>query len=97
MGYLCAVIYKMIARKRRNTAYVVGAIAAPLLNTVCFMSALILFFGESDYIMGIRNGAELWPFLVAFVGLNGVMEIVTTTIIAPPVASVIKKATQKYK
>ena len=45
--------------------------------------------------MGIRNGAELLPFLVAFVGLNGVMEIVTTTVIAPPVASVVKKAIKK--
>ena len=57
----------------------------------------MLFFGNSDYIMGIRNGAELLPFLVAFVGLNGVMEIVTTTVIAPPVASAVKKAVKKFK
>ena len=97
MGYLCAVIYKMIARKRRNTAYVVGAIAAPLLNTVCFMSALILFFGESDYIMSFRGELDLISFLAAFIGVNGIMEIVTTTVIAPPVASVIHKVIIKFK
>ena len=97
MGYLCGASYKLIARKKKKFALVFASFLAPVLNTVFFMSLLLLFFGESDYIMGIRNGAELWPFLVAFVGLNGVMEIVTTTIIAPPVASVIKKATQKYK
>ena len=96
MGYLCGVIYKFIARKKRKLALVIASFFAPVLNTVFFMSLLMIFFGNSDYIMGIRNGAELLPFLVAFVGLNGVMEIVTTTVVAPPVASAIKKATQKY-
>lgn len=97
MGYLCGVIYKLIARKKRKLALVIASFFAPVLNTVFFMGLLMLFFGNSEYIMGIRGGADLLPFLVAFVGLNGVMEILTTTVIAPPVASVIKKATQKYK
>ncbi len=97
MGYLCGVIYKLVARKKKKFALVFASFLAPVLNTTFFMSLLLLFFGESDYIMGIRNGAELLPFLVAFVGLNGVMEIVTTTVIAPPVASAVKKATQKFK
>ena len=97
MGYFCGIAYKLVARKKKKFALVFASFLSPVLNTVFFMSLLLLFFGESDYIMGIRNGAEFWPFLVAFVGLNGVMEIVTTTVIAPPVASVIKKATQKYK
>ena len=97
MGYLCGAVYKLIARKKKKFALVFASFLAPVLNTTFFMSLLLLFFGESDYIMGIRNGAELLPFLVAFVGLNGVMEIVTTTIIAPPVASAVKKATKKFK
>ena len=97
MGYLCGVIYKLIARKKKKFALVFASFLAPVLNTTFFMSLLLLFFGKSNYIMGIRNGADLLPFLVAFVGLNGVMEIVTTTIIAPPVASAVKKATKKFK
>lgn len=97
MGYFCSVVYRLIARKKKKFALVFASFMAPLLNTVLFMSCLMIFFGESDYISGMRNGANLWTFLVAFVGLNGVMEILTTTVIAPPVASVIKKATQKYK
>ena len=97
MGYLCGVVYKLIARKKKKFALVFASFLAPVLNTTFFMSLLLLFFGKSDYIMGIRNGAELLPFLVAFVGLNGVMEIVTTTIIAPPVASAVKKAVKKFK
>ncbi len=97
MGYLCGIIYKFVARRKKKFALVFASFMAPVLNTVFFMSLLLLFFGESDYIMGIRNGADLLPFLVAFIGLNGVMEIVTTTVIAPPVASVVKKAIKKFK
>ena len=97
MGYLCAVIYKMVARKKRKLAYIIGALSAPVLNTTFFMTLLILFFGKSDYIMGFRGDLNLVAFLAAFIGLNGVMEIVTTTIIAPPVASVIHKAIKKIK
>ena len=97
MGYLCGVIYKFIARKKKKFALIFASFMAPILNTLFFMSLLMIFFGESDYIMGIRGGADLLPFLVAFVGLNGVMEVVTTTVIAPPVASAVKKATQKFK
>ncbi len=97
MGYLCGVIYKFIARKKKKFALIFASFMAPILNTLFFMSLLMIFFGESDYIMGIRGGADLLPFLVAFVGLNGVMEVVTTTVIAPPIASAVKKATQKFK
>jgi uncharacterized membrane protein len=97
MGYLCAVIYKLIARKKRKAAYVIGALSAPIFNTTFFMTLLILFFGKSDYIMGFRGNLSLVAFLAAFIGLNGIMEIVTTTVIAPPVASVIHKAIKKIK
>lgn len=97
MGYLCGVIYKLVARKKKKLALVIASLMAPVLNTVMFMTLLMVFFGNSDYISGIRGGADLWSFLIAFVGLNGVMEIVTTTLVAPPIASVVKKAINKYK
>lgn len=97
MGYLCAAIYKMVARKKRKLAYVIGALSAPVINTVFFMALLIAFFGKSDFIMGFRGDMNLIAFLVAFVGVNGIMEIVSTVIIAPPVASVIHKAIKKNK
>ncbi len=98
MGYLCGAIYKFIARKKKKLAFWIASLSAPLLNTIFFMTLLLVFFGNSDYIMSLREGtANIWAFIVAFVGLNGVMEIVTTTIIAPPVAMTIKKATKKFK
>lgn len=97
MGYLCGLIYKGLAKFKKGIAVVVASLSAPVINTVLFMTALMIFFGNSDYIMSMRAGTEnLWAFLIAFVGLNGVMEIVTTTVIAPPVALAVEKATKKY-
>ncbi len=97
MGYLCAVIHKAIARTKSKLAYIIGALSAPVLNTVFFMSLLIVFFGKSDYIMGFRGDLSLIAFLVAFIGFNGIMEVVTTAVIAPPVAFAVEKATIKYR
>lgn len=98
MGYLCGLIYKVLTKVKKGIAVVIASLSAPVINTVFFMGMLILFFGKSDYIMSMREGtANLWAFLVAFVGLNGIMEIVTTLVIAPPVAVAVEKATKKYR
>lgn len=98
MGYLCGLVYKALARFKKGIAVVVASLSAPVFNTLFFMTLLMLFFGKSDYIMSMRASTEnLWAFLVAFVGLNGVMEIVTTVLIAPPVALAVEKATIKYR
>ena len=98
MGYLCGIIYKALCKVKKGVAVVVASFSAPIINTALFMASLILFFGKSDYIMGMRAGTEnIWAFMVAFVGINGVMEIVTTTLIAPPVALAVQKAVKKFK
>ncbi len=98
MGYLCGIIYKVLCKVKKGVAVVVASFSAPVINTALFMASLILFFGKSEYIMGMRAGTEnIWAFMVAFVGINGVMEIVTTTLIAPPVALAVQKAVKKFK
>ncbi len=98
MGYLCGLVYKALAKLKKGVAVVVASLSAPIFNTVFFMTLLMLFFGNSDYIMSMRAGTEnLWAFLAAFVGLNGIMEIVTTVLIAPPVALAVEKAVKSFK
>lgn len=98
MGYLCGIIYKALCKVKKGVAVVVASFSAPVINTALFVASLILFFGKSDYIMGMRAGTEnIWAFLIAFVGLNGLLEIVGTTIISPPVALAVQKAVKKFK
>ncbi len=98
MGYLCGIIYKVLCKVKKGVAVVVASFSAPVINTALFVASLILLFGKTDYIMGMRAGTEnIWAFLIAFVGLNGLLEIVGTTIISPPVALIVQKAVKKFK
>ena len=98
MGYLCGVIYKLLAKAKKGIAVIIASFSAPVINTILFIASLMVLFGKTDFIMGMRAGTEnLMAFLIAFVGLNGVMEIVTTTLIAPPVALAVEKAVRKFK
>lgn len=98
MGYLCGVIYKLLAKLKKGVAVIIASFSAPVINTILFIASLMIFFGKSDFIMGMRAGSEnLIAFLVAFVGFNGIMEIVTTTLITPPVALAVEKAVKKFK
>lgn len=98
MGYLCGVLYKLLAKFNKGLAVVIASFSAPVINTILFVASLILLFGKTDFIMGMRAGSSnLMAFLVVFVGFNGVMEIVTTTLIAPPVALAVEKAVKKFK
>ena len=98
MGYLCGIIYKALSKVKKGVAVVIASLGAPVINTALFMLSLILFFGKTDFVMGLRAGTEnIWAFIIAFVGLNGLLEIVGTTVIAPPVALAVEKAVRKFK
>ena len=98
MGYLCGIIYKALCKVKKGVAVVVASFSAPVINTALFVASLILLFGKTDYIMGMRAGTEnIWAFLIAFVGLNGLLEIIGTTIVSPPVALAVQKAVKKFK
>lgn len=97
MGYLCGWIFKGVAKINRPVAYFTASLSGAILNTLFFMTLLIVFFGKSDFIMGIRGDLKLLPFLVAFVGLNGLLEIIACAVIGSPVSAAIDLAYKKLK
>lgn len=84
-GWLTSLIfqlnYKHDKSKGNIVSFTTASIACPVLNTVLFMTALMLCFGNSSYIADMRGGMGLFAFLVAFVGLNGLVEIIVSTVI----------------
>ncbi len=97
MGLGCSLVYTAVKGKNEYFARVLASLSAPLINTVLFVGLMLIFFGNSDYIMSMRGESSLLAFLVAFVGLNGIIEIITTTVIAPPIALATEKAVKKFK
>lgn len=61
----------------RPLSFTVASLAAPLLNTVFFMSALVLCFYQTDYIQNIvtvLGASNPFMFVLLFVGLQGLLE-----------------------
>ena len=88
MGYLCGLTYKAVhgALIRGKSApgqvlkmvpYVAASLAGALLNTVFFMSTLVVLFGSTEYIQGFMDAAGTTNpilFICWFVGLQGFVE-----------------------
>ena len=81
MGFLAGVIFRGVHRidKTKTVSYFVGGLSGAVLNTVFFMGLLMVCFWNTDYIQGLNQtmgGLGLWAFLIAFVGINGVVEAI---------------------
>ena len=61
-------------------------------NTAFFMTALVLLFGNTEYVQGLINGRNVIVFICAFVGINAVCEMIASTIITGGVGSALYKA-----
>lgn len=92
-GFLLGCIFRGV-RKLTNHAvasFVTGFCAA-FLNTLLFMSALVLLFGNTEYLQGLINGRNVLVFVCTFVGVNAVFEMLASTLITGVLGTVLKKA-----
>lgn len=97
MGFCCGLLFKALKKAPKAVGYSVAALSAPVVNTLLFVGSLILFFGNSTFIAELKGDLKLIPFIVTFVGLNGLLEIILTGIVAPPIAAALEKAVKKFK
>ena len=90
-GLLCGVVFQAIRKgsSSKNSAYLAASLACPLLNTLFFMSALVVIFYHTEYIQGIVNTLGVsnpFTFVVAFVGVQGLIEAIVCFLIASAVS-----------
>lgn len=99
-GYLGGLIARLIIGKntdnngRKTAGFAVGSLLCPLLNTLFFMSTLVLLFYNSEYISGFAtalNAANPVHFIVLFVGINGIVELACGAILALPCSLAVSK------
>lgn len=76
MGFLSGLIFKGLfaVDKTKVISYAVSTLSGALLNTLFFMSAFVYFFYDTVTAWAADAGQALFPYLVAFVGVNGVIE-----------------------
>ena len=92
-GFLVGAIFRACEKKTgpRPACFVAGFCSA-FLNTLFFMSALVLLFGHTEYVQGLMNGRNVLAFIVAFVGVNAVVEMITSTIVTGLVGTALYQA-----
>ena len=91
-GFLVGLIYRGV--RRFAGAHVAGGVTgffAALLNTVLFMAALVLLFGNTEYVQTLMGGRNVILFICAFVGVNAVVEMIAASMIVGVVGRVLSK------
>lgn len=96
-GWLCGQIFTALHKntKTRKFSYYIASLACPVLNTVLFMSSLLLFFYYTDYVQNMAaamGAANPFIFVIAFVGLQGVVEAAVCFLIASVVSRTLAAA-----
>lgn len=92
-GYLCALVFKLLNSKKDNKIWKItlSSLSCPVLNTILYMSFLVILFGNTQYIQNMRQGQSIIMFIVTFVGVQAVVEAVVCTIIGSAVSTSILK------
>ena len=92
-GFLVGYIYRG-ARKFFKAGIAGGAagFCAALLNTVLFMGALVLLFGNTQYLTDLMAGRNVIVFICTFVGVNAVLEMLAATAVTGALCATLEKA-----
>jgi len=92
-GLLVGLIFRGCEKRLGHTpACFVAGFCSAFLNTLFFMSALVLLFGHTDYVRGLMNGRNVLAFIVGFVGVNAVVEMIVSTLITGVVGAALYHA-----
>ena len=81
--------------KRHMPIYLAGAVSgfsAAFLNTVFFMSALVIFFGHEEFMQTNMAGLTPLGYILASIGVQAIIEMVASTIITAAVGTALSKA-----
>ena len=96
-GLLCGLIYRGVGKlmpARDKTCAFIGALSAPLLNTVLFMGALVAFFYDMPAVqekVAELGAANPFIYVILSVGVQGVLEAVICCIVGTAVTVPLKR------
>ena len=97
VGWLTGLIYQGLRKTKLpyTASITVANLCCPLLNTTLFMGMLVIGFYQTEYIqsfvqtLGVSN--PFW-FVLAFVGINGLVEAVVCFVVGTAISAALKKA-----
>ena len=81
MGFCVGLLFKALRfiDRKGGWSYFIGALSAPLLNTLFFMGYIVAVFYQTEYIQGLvstKGASNPLMFVVLFVGVQGLIEAI---------------------
>ena len=98
MGLFCGILFRIFYRldRKKIGCFLAAGLCGALLNTLFFMTALMTLFGNSDFIRGLWNtmapNSNVLVFIIAFVGLQGLVEALVCGTIGAAVSKTLTAA-----
>lgn len=100
VGVLAGWLFRGLKRidPTKTISYFAVGLATPLLNTLCFMGYIVLFFYGSDYIQGRvadLGAANPFMFVILTVGIQGLVEAATGAVVGGGVGKAVAHALKR--
>ena len=90
-GWLTGVVYGWLRKLHVRYAAHAAGFCAALFNTVLFMGALVLLFGNTPYLQDLIAGRSILTFVLSFVGINAFVELLAATATVGVVCKALEK------
>lgn len=95
VGWLTGLIYQALKNTKAGKFSVPAAcLCCPVLNTILYMSCLVLFFYNTEYIQQFvttLGASNPFTFVILFVGINAVFEAIACLVLATAVTTALLK------
>lgn len=97
MGLLCGLIFRALKKRMENVnlPYLIASLSGALLNTVFFMSVLILFYYQSQLLQDISQTLgtkSALTFIFSFVGVQGAIEALICAILGTGISRALSQS-----
>lgn len=91
MGVMVGILFKLFHAldHSKTVCYLLGAVSAPLLNTLFFMGYIVLVFYKTDFIQSLvakLGAANPVSFVIMLVGVQGLLEAIVCGVVGTVVA-----------
>ncbi len=92
MGLLCGLVFRWLRRIRKPMIRCgIAGLSGAVLNTILFMSFLLVIFGHSEYLRAMGS-AQILTFVVAMVGVQGLVEAAVCCVVGASISYALLKA-----
>lgn len=92
-GFLLGFIYKGL--RKFSNVFVSGCVTgffSALLNTIFFMSTIVLLFGNTEYVQNMMGGKNVIIFICSIIAGNAIFEMIVASVVTGPVAQALTSA-----